>query len=203
MRKDNAFAPHFPYFTDNFLSRPTKLFFGKNLVERGKRTNFVVDENLMLMRYPLSYLAAALAALTLAACGQDGDQASKVELALSQAEQCAARGDADQAYRYAISLTDTSEFDLLPSQLCRQALVLYRISNDGEDVERLVASLTCYERALSADLDSVDAYVSSLDPEDRAVMQFISDLNTRLNHPQDYSDYEVDEYIDSAAVQEH
>ncbi|MDE7375391.1 MAG: hypothetical protein K2N16_00925, partial [Muribaculaceae bacterium] len=112
---------------------------------------------------------------------------------LAKAEQCAAEGDANTAFEYAISLTDTSEYEMLPSQLCRQALLLYRISNDGEDVERLVASITCYERALTADPDSVEAFVSTLDNDSRADMKFVHDLNMRLNHPQDYSEYEEGE----------
>lgn len=148
----------------------------------------------MLMRYLISYIIIALASLAIAACGHsDGPQISKAEATLLKAEQCAAEGDSNMAFEYAISLTDSSEYDLLPSQLCRQALVFYRISNDGEDVERLVAALTCYERALTSDPDSVEAFVNALDPNDRACMRFVHDLNMRLNHPQDYSEYEEDD----------
>lgn len=136
----------------------------------------------------------AIATVALASCDHKADsQASKAELVLAKAEQCAAEGDTNMAFDYAISLTDTSEYDLLPSQLCRQALVLYRISNDGEDVECLVASLNCYERALTANPDSVEAFVNTLGNDDRADMKFVHDLNMRLNHPQDYSEYEEGE----------
>lgn len=143
------------------------------------------------MRRFLSYIIIAMSALAIASCGHaEADPAAKAEQVLAKAEQCAAAGDDAQAFAYAISLTDTSEYDLLPSQLCRQALVLYRISNDGEDVERLVASLTCYERALATSPDSVEAFTNTLDTGERSDMNFIHTLNMRLNHPQVYSEYE-------------
>lgn len=132
----------------------------------------------------------------MASCARkaDGEQkkapSAESELVLRQAEQCASQGQANQAFALAISLTDTSKYEMLPSQLCRQALVLYRISNDGEDAERLVASLNCYERALNLDADSVDAFLATLDAEDQFDMGFIHNLNMSLNHPQDYSEYE-------------
>lgn len=151
----------------------------------------MVIEKLMEMRHFLSYILAA-AALSLAGCAHQSEtEASKAEQVLLLAEQSAQEGRDKDAFDYAIALTDSGEYTLLPSQLCRQALVLYRISGEGEDVERLVASLTCYERALVADPDSVDAFVSSLNEADRYDMKFIHDLNLRLNHPGDYSDYEM------------
>lgn len=155
----------------------------------------------MLMRYLFLYIIMVLAAVGLAACGNTAETpASKAELILSKAEQCAAQGDDTHAFQYAISLTNTSEYDLMPSQLCRQALVLYRISNEGEDVERLVASLTCYERAMATDPDSVEAFINALDTDDRSDMKFVHDLNLRLNHPQDYSEYEEGEPADSSLL---
>lgn len=141
------------------------------------------------MRNFFSYIMAAVAITALAACShKTEDPTSKAELVLAKAEQCVQVGDTSQAYAYALSLTDTSEYDMLPSQLCRQALLLYRISREGEDVERLVASLMCYERALEANPDSVDAFLNTLGTDDRADLRFVHDLNMRLNHPQDYSE---------------
>lgn len=166
---------------------------GKNLVVWGKRANFVGMENLMPMR---CFLSCIFAALLLTGCWRGADEApqrasaAEAELVLAKAESYAAQGQAEQAYGYAISLTDSGEYEMRPSQICRQALVLYRISNDGEDAERLVAALTCYERALELDADSVEAFVAGLEAADQYDMRFIHDLNMRLNHPQEYAEHE-------------
>ncbi len=149
----------------------------------------------MDMRYILPYILLAIAALA-SGCGRAADDesqrasAAEAELVLAKAEQCVSQGQADQAFDYAISLTNSGEYELYPSQICRQALVLYRISNDGEDAERLVASLTCYERALQLDSDSVEAFAAGLEAQDQYDMRFIHDLNMHLNHPQEYQEYE-------------
>lgn len=148
------------------------------------------------MRNFFTYIMAAMAITAISACSHKAeDPTAKAESLLAQAEQCVQEGDTAQAYSYALTLTDSSEYEMLPSQLCRQALLLYRISKEGEDVERLVASLMCYERAIEADPDSVDAFLNTLGTDDRADLLFVQDLNMRLNHPQDYSKYEEGDSI--------
>ena len=123
--------------------------------------------------------ALALAAAALHACGSRAG--ADVEKQLREAELSLQAFDFDEAR--AVTEAIDSAYQMLPSQLCREALIYARLSEACESPDDMNIALRCYDKALEENADSVEAFADALSMGDRAYFSMLSELYHAIKHP--------------------
>lgn len=131
------------------------------------------------MSFTFKICVAALAAALLSACGSRGG--ADLEKQLRAAELSLQAFDFDEA-RAVTEAIDTS-YHMLPSQLCREALIYARLSEACDSPDDMNIALRCYGEAFDENPDSVEAFAASLNVADRPYFSMLSELHHAIKHP--------------------
>ena len=120
------------------------------------------------------------------------------ESTLVQAENDLLEGDIEQAASSCDILSDSTNTDLSPTQLCRVALLYAKISEKIDQADYMAAAAKCFDRAVGMSNDSIESYIESLNIEDQSYVRVIREVSRTLNEPIDVSrEFEDEEYGDS------
>lgn len=119
-------------------------------------------------------------AAALAACSSASD--SKPESALSKAEDAITARNYQDARNACACLSDTT-LDLLPSQLCRKALVYARLADACKQPEDMDVAIRSYAQALAISPDSVRYFIDHLTTSDRADFFLLQELQRAIANP--------------------
>lgn len=122
-----------------------------------------------------------VAAAFLTACSHTS---SMTEDALARAEAAIHASDYDEAREACASLPDSTT-EMLPTQLCRKALVYARLADACKQPEDMDIAVRSYMMALALNPDSVVKFLDTLDAADRADFYLLQELQRAISEPID------------------
>lgn len=127
------------------------------------------------------FVTAVCAAAMLGSCG---DSAGSDRLVIAEDECSAGRYESARQLCEAID-NDVDADTVSVARLCRMAMLNARVAEELEDDANTATATRYLQCALQRDSDSVAAFFTSLEIDDRSRMALINQLSRAFDHPAD------------------